>query len=308
MLSSQKQLKNLSYGSDQLYAPTDQEITRMKEILLMIYKDVFAVCKENNLTLFLGGGSALGAVRHGGFIPWDDDMDLMMMRDDYETFKRIFDRTLSLKYSLQVPGAPGKTPTNLFMKVVLKGTSCVELVQAEAPGDHGLWIDIFPIEHAPRNKVIRRVKGFMTDALAYTCVSGYMRKFESGKMREYTKGSRGANINRLIRKTIGVVSAFVPYEKMYDFFDRFSRGKKETGFITIPTGIRHYMGELHKKDVFFPAKEILFEGEKAYVPNRVHEYLTQLYGDYMTLPPEEKRERHLYVDLDFGAYRENSHE
>ena len=89
MLSSRKQLNDLSFASDKLYAPTERENARMKELLLMIYKDVFAVCEENNLTLFLGGGSALGQVRHGGFIPWDDDMDLMMIREDYEAFKKI---------------------------------------------------------------------------------------------------------------------------------------------------------------------------------------------------------------------------
>jgi len=304
MLSSQKQLKNLSNGSDKLYAPTEKETARMKELLLMIYKDVFSVCEENGLTLFLGGGSALGAVRHGGFIPWDDDMDLMMPRKDYETFKRIFDRTLSLKYTLQVPGAKGKTATNLFMKVILKGTKCTELVQANAPGEHGLWIDIFPIEFAPENKILRRVKGFLTDALAYACVSNYMRKFESEEMRAYAMGSTGAKINRFIRRALGLATAFIPCQKMYDFFDRFSRGKKETNYITIPTGIRHYMGELHRKEAFFPPRETTFEGEKGYLPGNTHEYLSQLYGDYMTPPPESKRERHLYVDLDFGIYRE----
>lgn len=304
MLSSQKQLKNLSYGSDKLYAPTDKELKRMKELILMIYKDVFDVCEKNGLTLFLGGGSALGAVRHGGFIPWDDDMDLMMMRRDYEVFKEIFDQTLSDKYILQVPGAQGKTAANLFMKVILKGTKCLELVQANAPGGHGLWIDIFPIEYAPENKLLRRVKGFFTDALAYTCVSNYMRRFESHEMRAYAMGSRGARINRLIRRTLGFLTLPVPYRKMYDFFDRFSRGRKETGYLTIPTGIRHYMGELHALDAFFPPKETTFEGEKGYLPGNTHEYLHQLYGDYMTPPPENKRERHLYVALDFGAYRE----
>jgi len=308
MLSSQKQLKNLSFGSDQLYAPTDMELKRMQEILLMIYKDVFDVCEQNGLTLFLGGGSALGAVRHGGFIPWDDDMDLMLMRGDYEKFKAIFDEHLSEKYVLQVPGAEGKRPSNLFMKVILKGTKCLELVQKNAPGEHGLWVDIFPIEYAPENRLIRQVKGFLIDALAYACVSNYLFRFDSKEMRAYVKGSKGARINRLIRLTIGGILSFLPYERWYDFFDRASRGRRATSVITIPTGIRHYMGEMHAKDAFFPPKETNFEGVKAYLPNHTHEYLTQLYGDYMTPPPENKRERHLYVKLDFGPYREKTHE
>ena len=308
MLSSRKQLNNLSFKSDQLYAPTEAERKRMKEILLMIYKDVFEVSEKNGLTLFLGGGSALGAVRHGGFIPWDDDMDLMLMRCDYEKFKVIFDEHLSEKYILQVPGAKGKSPANLFMKVILKDTTCLELVQQNAPGEHGLWVDIFPIEYAPENKFVRRVKGLFIDALAYACVSNYLFRFDSKEMRAYAKGSKGARINRLIRLMIGAVMSFLPYEIWYNFFDRASRGQKETSVITIPTGIRHYMGEMHAKDAFFPPRETTFEGEKAYLPNHTHEYLARLYGDYMTPPPENKRERHLYVKLDFGPYREKTNE
>ena len=308
MLSSQKQWKNLSHNSGKLYEITPRELKRMQEILLMIYRDVYKVCKDNGLTLFLGGGSALGAVRHKGFIPWDDDMDLMMMRGDYEKFKVIFDQHLSDKYVLQVPGAKGKTPTNLFMKVILKGTTCLELVQKTAPGEHGLWIDIFPIEYAPENRLLRRIKGFFTDALAYACVSNYLYTFDSREMRAYAEGSASAKVNRMIRLAIGWMMSFLSYEKWYGFFDRASRGRRETGYITIPTGIRHYMGELHKKDAFLPAKEIKFCGEEACVPGDTHEYLHQLYGDYMTPPPENKRERHMYVELDFGKYAEDNHE
>lgn len=308
MLSSQKQWKDLSHNSKELYAPTDRETKRMKELILMIYKDVYSVCKAHGLTLMLGGGSALGAMRHKGFIPWDDDMDLMMPRADYETFKTIFDKCLSDKYVLQVPNAAGKTATNLFMKVILKGTTCLELVQKSAPGEHGLWIDIFPIEYAPENKLIRRIKGFFTDALAYICVSNYLYTFDTSEMRAYAEKSKSAKINRMIRMTLGFLTGFISCQRMYDFFDRFSRGRKETGYITIPTGIRHYMGELHKKDAFFPVRETVFEGAEAVWPNEIHEYLKQLYGDYMTPPPENKRERHMYVALDFGVYGEDEYE
>ena len=79
--------------------------------------------------------------------------------------------------------------------------------------------------------------------------------------------------------------------------------KKNTGWITVPTGIRHYAGEAHRASAYFPPSEWKFEGEMVLLPGDAHEYLSQLYGpDYMTPPPEGRRERHYYVALDLGAY------
>ena len=82
MISSRKAMAVSEENAEGLYEPTADEMARMKRVMLMMYRDVARVCRENGLTLMLGGGSALGAVRHGGYIPWDDDIDLMMPRAD----------------------------------------------------------------------------------------------------------------------------------------------------------------------------------------------------------------------------------
>lgn len=175
MLSSQKALKELtSRNTRGLFEPTSEQAAQQKRLLLMIFRDVSRVCEKYGFTLLLGGGSALGAVRHGGFIPWDDDVDLMLPRADYETFKSVFDRELGEKYAMQVPNAPGHEITNLYMKIILRGTKRLEIQKIGAPGEHGLWVDVFPIEFAPKNAVIRRAKGFFVNALAYLAVSNYL--------------------------------------------------------------------------------------------------------------------------------------
>ena len=308
MLSSQKALKNLtSQNADGLFEPTDAQMRTQKRLLLMIYRDVSAVCEKHGLTLLLGGGSALGAVRHGGFIPWDDDIDLMLPRADYETLKSVFDRELGDKYAMQAPNAPGHEISNLYMKIILRGTKRLEIQKIGAPGEHGLWVDVFPIEFAPENAALRAVKGFFMNALAYLSVSNYLYRFSNPEIRAYMAQSRAVRINDRLRRTLGFLTAWADYRTLYNLFDRVSRGKRETGVITVPTGIRHYAGETHPARDYFPPAKARFEGGDALVPGNARAYLTGLYGpDYMTPPPPEKRERHFYVTLDFGAYADES--
>ena len=155
MISSRKAMAVSEENAEGLYEPTADEMARMKRVMLMMYRDVARVCRENGLTLMLGGGSALGAVRHGGYIPWDDDIDLMMPRADYEAFKRVFPQALGEKYVLQAPNTPGCEISNTFMKIILRGTERLELQKLNAPGAHGLWLDVFPIDNAPASAARR---------------------------------------------------------------------------------------------------------------------------------------------------------
>lgn len=302
MLSSQKQLKRLSHSGTGLYEPTEAEARRMKQIILSIYKDIARVCRENGLTLILGGGSALGAVRHKGYIPWDDDMDAMLSRADFEEFKRIFADKMPDKYALQVPNAPGCVSASLYMKVVLRGTELRELQRLRAPGERGLWVDIFPIDYAPNCALMRRAKGFMVSALAYLAVSNYLRAFTSPELKAFMCQTRSGMYNYRLRMLLGFLTGFMPYTRMYDAFDKFCRCRRETRYVTVPTGIRHYMGEMHLASEYFPPSEGEFEGERVLLPKDVHGYLKKLYGDYMTPPPPEARERHFYVSMDLGKY------
>ena len=299
-------MKNLSSrAAEGLFEPDDEQFSRMRRILLMMYRDILRVCRENGLTLLLGGGSALGAVRGGGMIPWDDDVDLMLSRADYEKFKAIFDRELGEKYVMQVPNAPGHEISNLYMKVILRGTQRLEIQKIGAPGDHGLWVDIFPVEYAPDCALLRFLKGTLSSGFAYLAVSNYLRRADSEELKKYVSQSAAAKVNRKIRLLLGAVTGFTDYRKLYNLWDRLVRGEKKTNYVTVPTGIRHYGGETHPISDYFPPAEVEFEGEKALMPGKPEAYLAKLYGpDYLTPPPENRRERHFYVSLDFGPYGE----
>lgn len=303
MISSQKVLRTLTaHEAHGLFEPTKAQFEHMRRLLLMILEDVSRVCDKHGLRLMLGGGSALGAVRHGGMIPWDDDIDLMLPRADYERFKAIFDAELGEKYALQVPNAPGHEISNLYMKVILRGTRRLEIQKIGAPGEHGLWVDIFPVEDAPDSAIRRRLKGFGLNILAYVAVSNYMRRFTSPAFKRFMSQTFASRLNYRLRMTLGALTGFVDYRRLYNLFDRLARGKRETGWVTVPTGIRHYMGEMHRREEYYPLAEGTFENMPVRLPGDTRAYLTGLYGDYMTPPAHAERERHYYVTLDFGPY------
>ena len=113
-------------NSDVLIEVTEEQRTALQALLLDMYKEIFEVCSRHNITPFLVGGSAIGAVRHKGFIPWDDDLDIGMTRDDYKCFEIVFDGELGDKYILNAPNRSKKVKTR-FPKILKKGTVCREI-------------------------------------------------------------------------------------------------------------------------------------------------------------------------------------
>lgn len=278
-----------------------EEIRLAQQEIFGIYQDVKRVCDEEGLRLILSGGSCLGAVRHGGFIPWDDDMDTVMPREDYERLKELFDSRLGDRYIMQVPGKKGSVPSNLFMKIVKKdGIRRPQVLQASSLDAKGLWLDIVPMEYAPKESWKRLLKGIACDALAYAAVSNYLYTFKNPVYRAYMSGSFRRSAEYWLRNALGFVLSFRKYTDWYDLFDRFSQGTEKTGTVTFPAGIRHYLGETVSLSTVLPPFEGEFEKQKASLPAQAHVYLKNLYGsDYLTLPPEDKRRGHAFLKPEY---------
>ena len=275
----------------------EEEKKQAQAGILEIYRDVKKLCDEHGLSLILSGGSCLGAVRCRGFIPWDDDMDAVMPRADYEKLKLVFDSALGDKYALQAPGLSGHRASNLFMKIVKRdGPEFIQPMQAADEGEKGLWLDVVPMEYAPEGLFKRFVKGVSCDVLAFSAVSVYLYKHLNPVYAAYMKRSAKGKIKYWLRNALGFALSFRSYEKWYALFDRFSRGREASAMVTFPAGIKHYLGECLPLSVFLPPIEAEFEGEKALLPAKAHTYLRSLYGaDYLTPPSEERRRGHLYV-------------
>lgn len=277
----------------QLYELTDRDRCNLHRVLLEMYDDIFNLCNEHTLVCMLGGGSCLGAIRHQGFIPWDDDLDLMMPRKDYDVLVSLcIAGKLGDKYEFSVPSKECDSK-NTFLKIYKKNTINIELYDDNTPFPKGIYIDIFPMESAPRNVVMRIAKGITSDILRVICNSVLFSQYPSSIYSRYLSYDIKSKIIYQFRYVIGKLYGVISHQKWVYWFDKFNAQDYDTVYTTIPTGRKKYMGECMPNDVFYPVSQVLFEGRLVYVPHDYDRYLKNLYGDYMIIPPIEKRERHL---------------
>lgn len=293
---SDKTLMNeVAAKSDILHLLTEEERQGLRQVLLEMYDDLSDFCKREGLCLMLGGGSCLGAIRHKGFIPWDDDLDLMMPRQDYDFLLSLLKQGAlnPQKYEFAFPDKGSDSPTH-FLKIYLRGSLDVEIMTADSPFPKGIFLDIFPIEGAPNNKFLQQWKGMVSFFLriAGTCVA--YQKFSGPVFDSYAESNPKLMQAVKRKKIAGRILSIIPHHSWIRLFDTFvKRACSSDGYVTIPTGRNHYSGELQPAKVFFPTIDVDFEGRKATVPGDYDGYLRGLYGDsYMQLPPENKRERH----------------
>lgn len=276
---------------------TQEETEKIKKIVLETTLDIARLCEELKIPYMLGGGSALGAVRHQGFIPWDDDIDLNIPRGFIDQLLDAIEDRYPDKYYVE---APLRTPGYLssFIQIHRRGTVFQEfLVQKKE--NCGIKIDIFVIENTYNNAFLRKWHGLRTEAGLFflSCYRMFAWRKEFKKLAE---GDRNASLVMAVKRLIGMPFALAP-----DFFYRRVQNcmkscrDTESEYITIPSGRKHFFGELYERKTFMQTQQMLFEGYSFAVSREYDHYLKNLYGDYMTLPPEEKREHHVIYDLKF---------
>ena len=279
---------------------SEAESSKLKRTLLEMYKDIAFACEKEGLTVFLGGGSCLGAVRHKGFIPWDDDIDLNMLRADYDRFPAALKKHFPEKYDLRGPGL-SEDYFYQFIKIEKRGTLLKTIYDFEDEKPQ-VGIDLFPIENIPDNKLSRLVFGFRNNLLNYIglCVKLYLRRdCPFAKLIYSTKEGKKSLRRRFF---MGQLFSFRNYKKWYEKGDRLAQKYKnrKTKCTSCPTGRKHFFGEILELADIFPPSDCIFEG----VPSKIYgghvKYLSALFGNYMQLPPPEKREKHFIVDMDLG--------
>lgn len=280
-----------------LYELSPEESSMAKATLVGMYKDLAALCHDNDLTLMLGGGSCLGAVRHKGFIPWDDDIDLMMPRESYTRLIGLLrEGAMGEEYEFACPGEEEDAPCT-FLKIYKKGTQWIELGRENTPYPKGLFLDIFPLDGAPRNVMMQRTMALLCDTLRgiSTCVHGAwlpMSEAKKSMLRSSTKTMLIIHATRFAGKILSIV----PHRAWLKAFDILVSDVSTDGFMTSASGRNHYFHEILPASVFLPPRVTTFEGETAFLPNDYDAYLSKLYSkDYMTPPSEEDKERHFLV-------------
>ena len=262
--------------------------------LLEIWLDFDKACKELNIKYVAIGGTALGALRHKGFIPWDDDMDFGMLREDYERFLREAPSVLPKKYFVQDHSTD---PNYLypFLKVRDCETTAIEWDTQNVKINHGLWIDIFPFDYLPSNDdEIRKNDKRFWDILDRFALSYHVPG--KTKLRSLLKPFRHflfflkyPSKEKAYRQMMGILTGY-DSSSGYGSFCWSSHDKTKTRF---------------KIDILDEVRYEDFEGEKMPVMKRVEEYLVTCFGDWKKLPPENQRITHPLYKFDLSkSYKE----
>ena len=298
-MGSYKTLLNELSDDDSLRQLTEEEIHKLRKTYLDAFLDLQRFCREHDLTVMLIGGSSIGAVRHQGFIPWDDDLDVAMTRADFEKLKALFENELGDKYILASPNY-NQTARNRFPQMLIRDTILIEA--GEDPDDemNKIKIDFFIIENIPDNGLVRKIKGTWCSLLMFmgSYAETYLKRNEAFEKYMCKTEDGTKEYNRRIR--LGRFFSFFSFEKWMDIIDSACQYNKTTSLMGIPSGRGHYFGEIRPAKTFIPASKGMFEGLEVALPGNPDDYISNLYGsNYMELPPVEKRERHFIFDIRF---------
>lgn len=262
---------------------------RTQDILREMLLTFQTMCVENNLRYFIIGGTALGAMRHQGFIPWDDDIDVGMPRKDYERFKEIFGEKRIGKYYFETEESKDKNYCFCFSKMYDTSTTLIERMSSYLK--RGVYIDIFPLDGAGNScleakKVFRKVHTYR-EIYGVTTI-----KIDSD--RPWYK-----NIVVISAKFI-VKVLFNPQKLKYKICQLSHKyDYDECEYVANFLGAWGYK-EIMPKKLFGTPVAYEFEGGIVYGPEYAEEYLKMLYGNWRKLPPKEKQISHhkYYLDLD----------
>ena len=254
-------------------------IVEFQNQLLNIMVDIDKFCNKYDIDYCLMAGSALGAERHHGFIPWDDDIDIYMTEEDYCKFRQRFNscNDLKQKYYLQEWGKTNKK-NNTFItmaKVRMNGSMIYEKAYEGWKMHQGLFVDIFILHKTSSSILKQKMQYIWSEAVVLKGLQ--VRKYKAKSFKEKILLSFIKIIPAKWLLNWGLSKTYKYYKKNVDFYH---------GFIDT----RSFSRAVYKKNVFFPTKYVDFENIKLRVPAQNEEYLKIQFGpEFMIPPPEDKR-------------------
>ncbi|MDD5924001.1 MAG: LicD family protein [Clostridia bacterium] len=261
-----------------IFTPEELRDLQLKELETLVYFKNF--CEKHGLQFCFCGGCCIGSLRNKGFIPWDDDIDVFMMRKDYEKFLRIWKQTEKEDRFVVLETSDDMFTGNIFATVVDKSATCVKDYQAELDIPHGLVMDVFPLDACPTG-IKRKSQKFW--AMIYSLYRAQTVPVNHGKILAF--GSK-------------VLLGIVPSKRMRNKIWRLAEKKMtkynlaDCDYITELCAGPHYMQNEYPKRIFEDVVFEEFEGYQMPIPKGYDEYLKIAFGDYMKLPPADEQSPH----------------
>lgn len=267
-------------------------LQKVHKVQLAMALEVKRICEKHNIDYFIIAGTLLGAVRHHGFIPWDDDLDIGMLRVDFEKFVDISGTELRQDYFLQTWDTDNAFGLPIA-KIRKMGTTYIERNASKSKMNCGIYIDIFPFDNVPEKKMSKELQNLKTYLLKRIILikTGY----ELWEDNQLTK--------KIIYKALHVVTKPVSLKKLKQMLNKVMIGTSESKSESIVTfgGSYGYRRESIKRSWVENLSIIRFENYELSCPKFYIDYLEYFYGDYLTPPPEEKRyNRHRVIEISFG--------
>lgn len=250
------------------------DLEELKSIELNIMKKIHSFCIEKGITYYLAYGTLIGAIRHNGFIPWDDDIDIQMFREDYERFIVEFGKEQE-QYGLQIVNSKTKPYFGRNMSKVIDTNTVVVEKKYNKDDNIGVFVDIWPLDGTPNNRWHRKIVMFIAKILS---------KMQLAASTDYKQEEV------LLRKLAVIVCNFFSSSKLLALIDKISQRYK----IEDSDNLFVYCGTENEiaKDNYSKAVLHDFEDALFYIPAGYDEILATYYGDYMT-PPTNKKPNHI---------------
>ena len=256
-------------------------LEEMKKMQVSILKYIKDVCAKNDLQYYLCGGTLLGAVRHGGFIPWDDDIDIFMLREDYMKLLDILRHTTHDSFAM-MSYYDNDDYCYPFAKVINKNT-CMTEENLPYINGYGIYVDIFPIDGLPNEE--SKCKRYFKKMLFLRDLLNLSTNIK------YNKPS--VVIKNIYRYPIWLICRCISFRKFLKLIDKNAMKHKTKDSNFVACSVAGYgKKEILPSQVFDKTIMINFENEEFNAPIGYEIYLSNLYGDYMKLPPKEKRISH----------------
>lgn len=269
-----------------------QSVRDVQKKILEVMKYIDALCRKYDIVYYIMGGTALGAIRHSGFIPWDDDLDIFMTPDQYEKFKQVFEQEQSEKFVLQEWRT---TPNYLeYAKIRMNGTTFIERCYSNRKDmHHGIYVDIMILHKVPDSYWIQKLVYYE---------SKFVTLYALSQRNWVPKTKTQALVLKSLRFMPCKLMAKIAYWHIYKY-DAMKSGFKYCYWIT-PAKFRN---GLFDESFFSSPVDILFEDTVLYGSEKIKKYLEYRYGDYMKLPSEEARRAAVHamifdVDRNYGEY------